>query len=236
MGAGYGEFCPIAKASEVFATRWTPLVLRELMSGAHSFNDIHRGVPLMSRALLAERLRQFEEHGLVEKRTRANNSGHEYRLMPAGEAFYDALRALARWGLAYARDRLSAGDLNPGLLMWRLRNRVDLNALPAHRVVVRFEFSGVPRSRTSLRIMRLILERSGADVCFKDPGFPEDLIVRGEVSVLVRIYLGHIRWQEAIGHSLSVEGDPGMARRLPIWLQLDKLIGREYLPLIRPAA
>ena len=51
MKSGYGEFCPIAKASEVFATRWTPLVLRELMLGAHSFNDIHRGVPLMSRTL-----------------------------------------------------------------------------------------------------------------------------------------------------------------------------------------
>jgi DNA-binding HxlR family transcriptional regulator len=235
MAAGYGEFCPIAKASEVFATRWTPLVLRELMSGAHSFNDIHRGVPLMSRALLAERLRQLEQHGLVEKSPRSREPGCDYWLTPAGGAFHDVLRELARWGLVHARDRQSPEDLNPGLLMWRLRRRADLRSLPAHRVVTRFDFSGVARSRTCLQIMWLILERSGVDVCFKDPGFAVDVTVRCDVSVLVRIYLGHARWEDEVGRSLSVDGDPRLARRLPVWLQLDKLIGRDYLPLKRPA-
>jgi DNA-binding HxlR family transcriptional regulator len=82
MKSGYGEFCPIAKASEIFATRWTPLILRELMCGAHTFNDIHRGVPLISRALLAERLRQLKEHGVVEKKSRRDGSGYEYWLTP----------------------------------------------------------------------------------------------------------------------------------------------------------
>jgi DNA-binding HxlR family transcriptional regulator len=76
MKSGYGQFCPVAKASEIFATRWTPLVVRELMIGSHTFNDIHRGVPLMSRALLIERLRQLEEQGIVEKRSRADGVGH----------------------------------------------------------------------------------------------------------------------------------------------------------------
>ena len=102
------------KASEIFAMRWTPLILRELMCDAHTFNDIHRGVPLISRALLAERLRQLDEHEIVEKK-----SGWwfrlEYRLTPAGYAFHDTLRALAQWGLLYGRDRLWTEDLNPGL-------------------------------------------------------------------------------------------------------------------------
>jgi DNA-binding HxlR family transcriptional regulator len=236
MKSGYGQFCPVAKASEIFATRWTPLVLRELMSGAHSFNDIQRGVPLMSRALLAERLRQLDELGIVEKRRRGDGLGHEYWLTPAGNAFHDVIRGLARWGLSYARDRLTAADLNPGLLMWGLRRRADTEALPDHRVVVRFEFSNVPKSRTKLRIMWLILDRSGSDVCVKDPGFPVDLTVAGDIAVFVAIYLGHTTWHDAVGNKLSIDGDSRMVQRLPIWLRLDKALGRDYTPLARPAA
>jgi DNA-binding HxlR family transcriptional regulator len=236
MKSGYGEFCPIAKASEIFATRWTPLVLRELMLGAHSFNDIHRGVPLMSRTLLTERLRHLEENGIITRRIHLDGSGCEYWLTPSGEAFHDVLRDLSRWGLAHARDRLTADDLNPGLLMWRMRKRVDIGALPERRIVVRFEFSGVPRSRTALRVIWLILERTGADICFKDPGHAVDLTVRSDVAVLVRLYLGHAHWHDVAGKALSIEGDRQMARQLPIWLQLHRQLGRDYLPFGRPAA
>src|SRR5258705_12248929 len=110
-------------------------------SSAHSFNDIHRGVPLMSRTLLAERLRQLEENGIIVRRIHPDDSACEYWLTPSCEAFHDVLRDLSRWGLAHARDRLTADDLNPGLLMWRMRKRVDICALPERRVVIRFEFS-----------------------------------------------------------------------------------------------
>ena len=62
MSVRYAQFCPVAKASEVFAARWTPLILRELMSGMHAFNDIHRGVPLISRAVLVARLRELDNN------------------------------------------------------------------------------------------------------------------------------------------------------------------------------
>ena len=232
MTSGYSEFCPIAKASEIFTMRWTPLILRELMCDAHTFNDIHRGVPLISRALLAERLRQLNEHGIVEKKPRPVGAGCEYRLTPSGYAFHDALRALAQWGLLYGRDRLSAADLNPGLLMWRMRRRADTKTLPKHRVVVRFEFSGVPAGRTRLRSMWLILERSGVDVCLKDPGFPVDLTVHGSIAVLIAIYLGYESWKDMVGRNkLRIDGDSRMAHQLPMWLRLDKLLGRDYRPL-----
>jgi DNA-binding HxlR family transcriptional regulator len=237
MTSGYSEFCPIAKASEIFAMRWTPLILRELMCDAHTFNDIHRGVPLISRALLAERLRQLDEHGIIEKKSRLVGSGCEYRLTPAGYAFHDALRALAQWGLLYGRDRLSTEDLNPGLLMWRIRRRADTKALSKNRVVVRFEFSGVPPSRTRLRTMWLILERPGADVCLRDPGFPVDLTVHGDIAVLIAIYLGYESWKDMVGcKKLRIEGDRRMAHQLPTLLRLDKLLGRDYRPLARQAA
>jgi hypothetical protein len=190
----------------------------------------------MSRALLAERLRQLEENGIIEKRTRANGAGCEYRLTSSGEAFHDVLRDLSRWGLSHGRDRLTASDLNPGLLMWRMRKRVDLSALPDRRVVVRFEFSGVPRSRTKLRVMWLMLQPSGADVCLKDPGFPIDLVVRGDLAVFTRIYLGHLAWKDMAGKTISIEGDRRMVRDFPRWLRLDQLLGRDYLPFGRTAA
>jgi DNA-binding HxlR family transcriptional regulator len=173
MPAGYGQFCPVAKASEIFANRWTPLIVRELMAGALSFSDIQRGVPLISRAVLVARLRELENYGVIERRPRADAAGHEYRLTSAGEGLRAVVEALGQWGLTHTRDRIKRSDLDPALLIWGLRRRVDLSALPDRRIVLRFEFSGVPASRTKFRIMWLILGRSGVDVCMKDPGFAE---------------------------------------------------------------
>ena len=98
----YGQYCPVAKASEIFAERWTPLILRELMADIHSFNDIHRGVPLISRAVLVALLRELEDHGIIERRARADGSGHEYWLTAAGEAFRTVVGAL---GLTASQSR-----------------------------------------------------------------------------------------------------------------------------------
>src|SRR5436309_1631968 len=148
MSASYGQFCPIAKASEIFATRWTPLIVRELMTGVHSFNDIHRGLPLISRAVLVARLRELEDHGVIERRPRgAEGAGHEYWLTPAGDGLRVVMQALSQWGMTYTLDRIKRSDLDPALLIWGLRKRVDLSTLPNRRVVLRFEFSGVPAAR-----------------------------------------------------------------------------------------
>jgi DNA-binding HxlR family transcriptional regulator len=232
MPGGYGQFCPIAKASEIFAARWTPLILRELMAGTRSFNDIHRGVPLISRAVLVTRLRELEDGGVIERRPRADGAGYEYWLTPAGEGFRAVVHALGQWGMTYTRDRIKRSDLDPGLLMWGLRRCADLTVLPDHRVVVRFEFSGVPASRTKFRIMWLVLERSGADVCVKDPGFAVDLTVRGNISDYVAVYLDHVPWREVAGKALLLEGDRQIATQLPAWLRLDAANGRAS-PVVR---
>src|ERR1700686_5236617 len=186
MSASYGQFCPIAKASEIFATRWTPLIVRELMAGVHSFNDIHRGVPLISRAVVD---------------------------------------ALGQWGMTYTHDRIKRTDLDPALLIWGLRRRVDLNALPDRHVVLRFEFSGVPASRTKFRIMWLTLGRSGVDVCMKDPGFAVDLTLRGNIRDYVEVYLGHTKWRDVAGTALQLDGDLQIARAFPVWLRFETVNG-----------
>lgn len=235
MESGYNQFCPIAKASEVFATRWTPLIMRELMADIRTFNDIHRGVPLISRAVLTARLRELEDHGLIERRARADGAGHEYWLTPAGNAFRSVVSELGHWGLVHARDRLKPTDLDPTILLWGFRKRADRDALPDHRVVVRFEFSGVPASRTKFRILWLILARSGVDVCAKDPGFPVDLVFRGSIADFVAVYLGHANWRDMAGKALFIEGDRRLAEQLPAWIRLDKVVGRDF-PVVRPAA
>jgi DNA-binding HxlR family transcriptional regulator len=235
MSNGYNQFCPIAKASEVFATRWTPLIMRELMADIHTFNDIHRGVPLISRAVLVARLRELEDHGLVERRARPDGAGHEYWLTPAGDAFRPVVSELGRWGLAHARDRVKPTDLDPTILLWGFRKRAVRDALPDRRVVVRFEFSGVPASRTKFRIMWLLLERSGVDVCAKDPGYAVDVVCRGNIADFVAVYLGHAIWRDLAGKALFIEGDRSLAQQLPAWVRLDKVVGRDF-PVVRPAA
>lgn len=220
-------------ASEILATRWTPLILRELMTGQHGFNDIHRGIPLISRALLASRLRELEHHGIIERRERAGDRGHEYWLTEAGNAFRAVVDGLGNWGLAHARDRVRDGDLDPLVLLWDFRKRVSPQDLPEERVVVRFEFSGVPASRSKYRVLWLILDRAGADICAKDPGHPTSAVFRGHVGDFVKVYLGHAPWHEMKGGRLRIEGEPAITDHLPRWLKLDRILGHD-MPVIAP--
>jgi DNA-binding HxlR family transcriptional regulator len=221
MSTSYGQFCPTAKASEIFATRWTPLIVREVMTGVHSFNDIHRGVPMISRAALVTRLRELEHHGVIERWKRADSAGPEYGLTPAGDGLRVVMHALGQWGMTYTHDRIKRSDLDPALLIWGLRKRVDLSTLPDRRVVLCFEFSGVPASRTKFRIMWLVLGRSGVDVCMKDPGFAVDLTLRGNIRDYVEVYLGHTKWRDVAGTALQLDGDLQIARALPVWLRFE---------------
>jgi DNA-binding HxlR family transcriptional regulator len=235
MASGYSQFCPIAKGSEIVAQKWTPLVLRELMCGARAFNDIHRGVPLMSRALLAERLRQLEADDVIERVPRAGGKGHDYRLTEAGEALRPVVDVIGRWGLVYGRQRINPGDRDGEVLMWALRRRVDRDALPDRRIVVCFELSGVARARTGRRLYWLILEQAGVDVCNKDPGFPVDVTITGPIASLIAVYLGYATWRAETAKALSIAGDPKIGARIEAWLRFDRLVGRD-LPIVPPAA
>ncbi len=215
---GYGQFCPVAKASEVLAERWTPLVVRELLCGSHRFNDLQRGVPLMSRSLLAKRMRELEHAGIVERRRGPDGRGPEYHLTPAGEELRPIIMGLGTWGQRWARSELSRDELDPRLLMWDMQRNIATEALPDHRVVVRFRFNDV---RGNLpRVTWLILDRDDVDVCYRDPGFQVDLVVSGRLRALIGVWLGDASIPVAIrAGELQVEGPRNLARAFPQWLR-----------------
>jgi DNA-binding HxlR family transcriptional regulator len=231
---GYGQFCPVAKAAEIVAERWTPLVLRELLCGSRRFADLHRGVPRMSRALLVQRLRQLEDAGIIRSTPKPRGRGCEYVLTPAGQELRLVIDRFGEWGQRWARSQLGREDLDPGLLMWDIHRRINVERLPERRVVVRFDFRGVPRALRSLTTWWLILLRPEVDLCLKDPGFDVDLVVDADVAALTRVWMGDVRLTDVMRQGLiRFDGLQTFVRGFPTWLALSSLAA---VPRPRPAA
>jgi DNA-binding HxlR family transcriptional regulator len=225
---GYGQFCPVAKAAEIVAERWTPLVLRELLCGSRRFGDLHRGVPLMSRTLLARRLEQLEDAGIVRSEARPRGRGREYHLTAAGEELRPLIESFGEWGQRWARAQVGRDDLDPGLLMWDIHRRLNLQALPPERVVVRFDFHGVAAALRCPRTWWLVLERREVDLCLKDPGFPVDIVVSADLRALTRVWMGDVRLTETVRAGLiRLDGPPSLVRAFPTWLRLSVFAGVE---------
>ncbi len=231
MKAGFGQFCPIAVACEVFAERWTPMILRELLAGSEHFNQIHRGVPLMSRALLARRLRELEAAGVIAKAPLPAARGYLYTLTPAGEEFAPVLEALGQWGQRWT-VRVQRRNLDAGFLMWNVRRRIARERLPEGRVVVCFRFGGLPRAHRSPRVFWLLLARTGVELCVEDPGFDTDIEVEADLATFAGVWLGDTSFDAALrSHAIRVVGPARLTRAFPGWLMLSR-----YAGVARPGA
>ena len=231
----YGQFCPVAKAAEVFAERWTPLILRELLAGSRRFSEIQRGVPLMSRSLLATRLRELERAGVVSRTERG------YGLTAAGEELRPAVNALGVWGQRWARRQLERdGDYDAALLMWAMRRGIRADRMPERRTVIRFEFSGVPRgAKRGQRVWWLVLDKPDVDVCLKDPGGETELIVLADLKTFARAWMGDRPLADALrSGAVRIDGERKLAREFSGWLALSPLAGVErpasWLPNLAP--
>jgi DNA-binding HxlR family transcriptional regulator len=218
---GYGQFCPVAVASEIFAERWTPLILRELFSGSRRFNEIRSGMPLISRTLLGQRLRELEDAGVIESSPRPAGRGREYRLTKAGDEFREVVERLGEWGQRHGAKQFARDNLDPALLLWAMHRRIDVSHLPKARVVVRFDLRGVPQRCLQIRTAWLVLERSGVDVCMRDPGYEVDLVVHADVGALARVWAGHLGFAQAVrAGGIRLEGAKALVEAFPGWLQL----------------
>lgn len=221
----YGQFCPIAVACEILAERWTPLILRELMVGKCYFNELQRGLPLISRTLLSQRLRELEQAGLVTRVAKTTGRGYEYRLTAAGQSVQPLIMQLGEWGREWIYPEVMKRDLDPGLLMWDIHQRLETDALPTQRTVVQFDLRGfpqnLPRSSRAMKLWWLVLEKPDVQLCLTDPGYDVDMIVKADLYSLTRVWMGELKYIKAKNDGdIALLGPPVLTKAFPNWLRL----------------
>lgn len=228
----YHQFCPIAKAAEIVAERWTPLILHELLAGSTRFNEIRRGVPLMSQTLLSTRLKELERVGVVQRRGE-NTRTREWHLTEAGQALGPLIRHFGEWGLRYAQDPLGEGDLDITVLVWNIKRRVDPSVFPERRTTVQFDFTDVPEDR---RRWWLVNERGDVDLCAFDPGFPVDLYVTTDIRTMINIWFGRLAWEAGVrSGKVEIIGPRRLRDRLRSWLLLNPYtVNSDAAPRVEP--
>ncbi|HVE24301.1 MAG TPA: helix-turn-helix domain-containing protein [Sporichthya sp.] len=215
MGASYGQFCPVAKAMELLDERWTLLVVRELLFGSTRFNEIRRGVPRMSPALLSTRLAHLARAGVIERRTSGRDV--EYVLTPAGRELGPVVEALGMWGARWAGNRID-NDYDPKLLMWDMHRNVDHPHVPPGRTVVHFRF---PEIEGKGALWWMTLTPGDADVCDYDPGHDLGVTVTASLRALTEVWLGERSWKEVQrSGEVEIDGPSALRRALPTWFLL----------------
>jgi DNA-binding HxlR family transcriptional regulator len=195
----YAQFCPVAKAAEVFGDRWTPIIMRELCFGTRSFGELLDAAPLISRTVLAQRLKQLERNGVVHIEAKPRGRGHLYRLTKAGEDFRPIVEMMSVWGQSWAQGLIGPDDLDPKMLLWGVRRQICPAEIPARGFVIRFDFRGIPKGNRSPRYWWLVLRPDDIEVCLKPPSDVEvDASVEADLGTFTRVWLGYRGLAEAI--------------------------------------
>ncbi|MCU1640783.1 MAG: transcriptional regulator [Nocardia sp.] len=214
--AGYGQYCPISRALDLLGERWSLLILRDLLTGTTRFNDLARGLPGLSRSLLARRLRRFERAGLVE---RTADGG--YVLSAAGYELEPVLFGLGAWGARWTFGEPEPAELDAQLLVWWMHTRLDTSGFPGKRAVLGVLFTDDPRRYW------IVVESGIPSVCDSDPGFPVDVTITSDVSSLYQVWLGRVPMLHAIrAGRLEFLGPAALTRRMSTVLQLSPVAAR----------
>ena len=212
----YGQFCPIAKATEILGDRWTLLIIREILNGGRRFSQLQRGLGTISPALLTERLKTLAAYDLIVKRKIPGQRGYEYFPAGACEALGPILQSLGEWGMRFAKDHLGDEDYDIELLMLYLERTIAIDKLPGSAIVLRFEFEDLRKERT----WWLVVEDGHVDVCVKDPGRDVDVYINTTVRVMTDVWLGHKTYKSAIKEGvLEIVGPSGLVRSVSSWLR-----------------
>lgn len=209
----YGQYCPIAMATEILGDRWTLLIVRDLLTGVHHFNDLQRGLPGISRGLLSNRLRRLHEAGVIEKRSHGKGRKTEYELTAAGEELNGIIHALMVWGARWAFDEPREDQLDPILLMWWMKDRVQTEQLEDGRIVIQFDFLHKKRET-----YWLLLTPEDVSVCLTHPGFEINVVVTADLPVYFQVWLGRMSYQEAVENgAVSIDALPRHEKAFPNW-------------------
>lgn len=213
---GYAQFCPVAMASEILASRWTLVLLAEMQSGSTRFNEIRRGVPRMSPALLSKRLRELEAAGVIR---RGEGAAPEYRLTEAGQELKPIIASIGHWAMRWVDSECTLANLDAQLLMWNMRRKIDPQPLPARRVVVEFIYPELPREQR--RYWLIVSPSTGTDLCSIDPGYEVDLYVTADLKAMTSAWMGMSKMKDEIESGrIVLSGDPELVRTLSVWMKL----------------
>ena len=218
---GYGQFCPVAMAAEIVCSRWTALVLRELLTGSTRFNDLRRGVPRMSPTLLSKRLKELEEAGVVVAVPTAQAGVVDYRLTQAGEELRGVVESLGVWGQRWVESSLTLKNLDPSLLMWDMRRNLKVEPLPPRRSTIKFTY---PELSAARQAWWLVVDGGKVDLCGFDPGYEVDLYVQGSLYSMTSVWMGHSTLkQEVDAGKIELTGDKAIINSMNAWLGLSPL-------------
>jgi DNA-binding HxlR family transcriptional regulator len=224
----YNQFCPVAMASEILCTRWTLIVLRELICGSTRFNELRRGVPRMSPALLSKRLKELEAAGVVSRtKSAAGPDLYEYRLTAAGEELKPIIEQVGVWGHRWVSAKSSLDNLDPNLLMWDIRRRIAPKAMPQQRRhTIQVILQDQPESKRNWWLV--VGPGDDVDLCVVDPGFEVDLYLVTDLRTMTEIWMGYTTIARAkADEKLVVTGSRELEAGLETWLGLSNFAGLE---------
>jgi DNA-binding HxlR family transcriptional regulator len=208
----YGQYCPIARGAEIFAERWTPLIIRNLHLGCGNFGEILEGAPGLSRTLLSQRLKQLEDLDIISSVAKPDGRGRHYELTRAGRDLFTVCQALGEWGAHWLE--IAPEHLDPFVALWSMCNALRRDQLPERRIVIRFDFTGrQPRER-----YWLLIEDRDTEICKKYPGFEEDLYITAEAEAFIKWHAGQLAWADATREGrIQLDGPSRLVRAFPTW-------------------
>ena len=224
----YKQFCPVAMAAEILCTRWTVVLLRELIAGSTRFNELRRGVPRMSPALLSQRLKELEVAGIVTRESGSERGVFEYRLTAAGRELKPIIEAFGVWGQRRIESHLSLQHLAVQLLMWDMRRNLNTTPMPKKRSVVQFSYPELPATQRSWWL--IVDPKESVDLCSIDPGFDVDLYVSVDLRTMTAIWMGLDSVRAAIAsRRMMLTGNRQLATAMQSWLGLSPFAKEQKL-------
>lgn len=212
----YGQFCPIAKATEILGERWTILIIRELLMGARRFNELQRGLGDISPSLLTARLKSLEEQAMITRRRIPGQKGYEYHPTPACEALMPVLFNLGEWGICWAKHTILGQDFDAEFLLFYLERSIDPSKLPGQVAVLKFRFADLVEQQD----WWLVVRGDRTEVCLKDPGMDVDVFFNCTVRTMADVWMGDRTYREAMrAGDMDMQGDPALTRNVTQWLR-----------------
>lgn len=205
MTKGYGQYCGLAHALELVGARWSLLIVRELLTGPKRFSELEQELPGIATNVLASRLREMEEAGLVARSLLARSSSVVYGLTPYGLELEGSVVHLGSWGSRSLGPPKEDDFFSPGALTIALRAAFRPDKAKGGDLLVEIRFED--------RVLNVSL--SGGQVSFAtDPASTPHLILETPPEVFAELLACRLDVDSAAAsRRLRIEGPKREARR-----------------------